>query len=187
MTFGTFEAMRLTFRLALDTADGQRFEEKLVLGAWTGEKTWHLVLKLLAYVLFYEQRPRIEEGIGWHFKPDLVTLDDRGAVALWVDCGNISPRKIERVATKVGGPGRFFILKRQRREAERLRKLLDGKIKHPDRVHLLAFDVGVVDALGEALDGTNRLSVRRGEDRIGLDLENRRGRRRFETSVLRVG
>ncbi|MEO1087182.1 MAG: YaeQ family protein, partial [Acidobacteriota bacterium] len=139
-----------------------------------GEKTWHLVLKLLGYVLFYGQRPRIEAGIGWHFKPDLVTLDDRGAVALWVDCGNIAPRKINRVATKVGEPGRFFILKRRRKEAEVLRRLLGGRIKHPDRVHLIAFDDGVVDDLASAIDGTNRLAVDHRPDRLALRLDNRR-------------
>lgn len=178
--------MRLTFRLTIAAGDGH-FEEKLVLGAWTGEKTWHVVLKLLGYVLFYEQRPRIEAGIGWHFKPDLVSLDDRGAVALWVDCGNIAPRKIDRVATKVGEPDRFFILKRRRQEAELLRRLLDGRIKHPGRVHLIAFDDGFVDELSTRLDGTNRLAVDRGPDHLALRLDNRRGPRELETAIIRVG
>lgn len=181
--------MRLTFRLELelDGTDGGRTEEKLVLAAWTGEKMWHVVLKLLGYLLFYEQKPRIEEGIGWHYKPDLVRLDERGRVALWVDCGNIAPRKIDRVAKKVGGEGRFFILKRHRRAAEALRHLLAGKTRHLERVHLIAFDDHVVDELAKALDGTNRLAVRRTAERLVLRLANRRGEKTFETSIHRLG
>lgn len=185
--------MRLTFRLGLDiedTADRAPtapIEEKIVLGAWTGEKMWHVVLKLFGYLLFHEHRPRIEEGIGWHFKPDLVRLDERGRVALWVDCGNIAPRKIDRVATKVGAPGRFFILKRHRRSAEMLRQLLDGKIRHLDRVHLVAFDDHVVDDVAQELDGTNKLTVRRSAERLELRLVNRRGEMDFATSIHRLG
>ncbi|UZP67030.1 YaeQ family protein [Desulfovibrio mangrovi] len=132
---------------------------KLVLRAAPGEVAWHIALKILGYLLFMEYEPRIEEGIGWHYKPDLVSLDDHGALRLWVDCGNIAVRKIDRVAQKVGPDAPFVILRRSHRDALLLAQSLD-KMRFPERVHILSFEKGFVDAFADALDATNQIQTR---------------------------
>ncbi|MFV0347218.1 MAG: YaeQ family protein [Halodesulfovibrio sp.] len=141
---------------ARDARDASEMRTKLVLRAAPGEVAWHIALKVLGYLLFMEYEPRIEEGIGWHYKPDLVSLDAEGRLRLWVDCGNIAVRKIDRVAQKVGADVPFIILRRTQRDAQLLAQSLD-KMRFPERVHILSFDKGFVDALAEALDATNHI------------------------------
>jgi uncharacterized protein YaeQ len=174
--------MKFTVNLGVD----DREEEKLVIAAWKGEMTWHIVLKLLGFILFHEDRPRIEESVQWHYKPDLVALDpETGKIRLWIDCGNIAVKKIDRVATKIGAE-RFVILRRTLDEARRLDAAMDGKVKHRERVQLIAFDDGLVDDLAAHLDRTNELVVRRAEDELTIDCSNRRGRFRRTTALHRI-
>lgn len=169
--------MKYTFTIRL--GGGQ---EKLVVQANPGELAWHVVLKVLGYILFREHRPRIEEGIGWHYKPDLVALDAEGKLALWVDCGNIAVRKIDRVARKVG-KAPFYILRRTEHEADTLVRAMTGKVRDLARVKVLSFDEGVVDEIAAWLDATNDLTCRRRDESLELTLENRRGRLARATKV----
>lgn len=179
--------MKLTFQIQLRSGSEVKDPEpqKLVIAGWNGEMGWHLALKLLAYLVFFEMRPKIEVGIGWHYKPDLVSLDDRGNVELWVDCGNIAVRKIDRVATKVGTDGRFFIFKRHSSETRLLLRALRGKIKRPERLTLVCFDDEFVDHLTELLDGTNELRVDRSAESLRLHLKNRHGEQVLESRIHR--
>jgi uncharacterized protein YaeQ len=172
--------VKFTFSLTIDDV-----KEKLVIDAWKGEMTWHVVLKLLGFLLFFEDRPRIEESVQWHYKPDLFARDNEGKLRLWIDCGNIAVRKIDRVATKMGSE-RFFILRRTRHEAERLKAAMDGRVKHLARVQLVAFDDGFVDDLAAHLDRTNDLEASRSEKALALTVSNRRGRFARETAVARL-
>lgn len=179
---------------------------KLVLHAAPSEVAWHIALKLLGYLLFMEYAPRIEEGIGWHYKPDLVSLNDQGALRLWVDCGNIAVRKIERVAQKVGPDVPFIILRRTARDAQLLAQSL-GRMRYPGRVRLLAFENGMVDALAAHLDTTNHiratLSAHAEQGRttgsdgteaippealasITLDIANRKGHGAFTSTITQL-
>ena len=174
---------------------------KLVLHSAPGEVAWHIALKLLGYTLFMDYAPRIEEGIGWHYKPDLVALDAQGQVRLWVDCGNIAVRKIERVAVKVGNGAPFFILRRTHRDAQLLAQSLTGKMRFPERLRILSFDNGVVDALAAHLDTTNHIRAHigilphhegeapatpRGFTDIRLTAENRRGALELHSTIVSI-
>ncbi len=177
--------MKFTFNIHLTAPDAAR-QEKLVIASGSGEVAWHVALKLIGYLLFIEARPRIEEGIGWHYKPDLVAHDAEGRLTLWVDCGNIAVKKIDAVATKVGTAARFVILRRTRREAELLNVVMGKKVKHRQRVTVLSFDDDFVDALADLLDSTNALTCRRTEDTLHLRLTNRHGRRNLTTRIYRL-
>ncbi|MCS6860627.1 MAG: YaeQ family protein [Abditibacteriales bacterium] len=176
--------MKYTFTIHLMTSDAQH-REKLVIAAGAGEVAWHVALKLIGYLLFIEDRPRIEEGIDWHYKPDLVAHDAEGRLTLWVDCGNIAVKKVDAVATKVGTAARFVILRRTRREAERLHVVMGKKVKHRQRVIVLSFDDDFVDALADSLDSTNELTCRRTADGLHLRLVNRHGGRYLTTRIYR--
>lgn len=150
--------------------------DRIVLDAAPGEVPWHIALKFLGYLLYREWEPRVEEGVGWHYKPDLVSLDAAGNIRLWLDCGNIAARKTDRVAAKLGEDTPFRILRRTEKDARQLAATLAGKVRHPQRVRLIAFDAGFVDAIAAGLDSTNRIKALRGADRLDLTFETRQDR-----------
>lgn len=172
--------VKFTFTVELTTSAGTD-RDKVVVASSGSEVTWHIALKLLGYLLFFEERPRIEQGVGWHYKPDLVVTDATGRVQRWVDCGNIAVKKIDRVATWLGGQADFHILRRTRRETELLARLALDKIKRPERVQLVWFDDDVVDRLARLLDSSNRCTCERSADRLSLTIVNRHGTNRLET------
>lgn len=174
----------MKYTCVLDIAkNGTSYKDKIVLKSGPSEVSWHIALKILGYVLFIEQHPGIEESVGRRFKPDLVRLDETGDIALWIDCGNIAVHKIDRVALWVGKPGIFYILRRNRREAEMLLPSIRGKVSHPERVGVMYFDDGVVNAFAEQLDANNRLTGRVSPERLDLELDNRHGRSELHSRV----
>ncbi len=174
--------MKYTLVLSL-AADGGEHRGKTVLAAGPSELPWHVALKVLGLILFWEEEPRVEEGVGWHYKPDLVALGPDGRIRLWVDCGNVAVRKIDRVAARVGDAGRFVILRRQRSDAEALAGALAGKVRHRQRVEIWHFDRGFVDALAGALDATNEVRAERSGGSLRLAVRSRRGEQALASRV----
>jgi uncharacterized protein YaeQ len=172
--------VKFTFQARIDDVH----EEKIVLAAAPTELAWHIALKLIGWVLFFEQRPRIEEGVDWRYKPDLIATDPQGNLKLCIDCGNIAIKKIDKVATKMQHE-RFVILRRTPREADRLVNAFGTRVKRPERVELVSFDEGFVDALADWFDSSNQLTCRRANDRLEVVLENRRGRLARATTIHR--
>ncbi|MEM8931922.1 MAG: YaeQ family protein [Acidobacteriota bacterium] len=180
--------MRLTFRIRHRYPGRAVHEEKLVVATEHGEMPWHIALKLLAYLRFIDHRPQIEKRVGGRYKPDLVDVDDRGRVRLWIECGNIGPRKIASVARRVAREdGRFIILKRHRGEVTALARLLDGRVA-TGTVDLLAFDDHFVDRMTAVLDANNTmdctLSEAGGRERLHLMVDNRHGRTELQTEIV---
>lgn len=60
----------------------------------TGESARHVLLKFLAYVLFYEPDLVVEPKWAGAYRPDLVAVDQGGAVRRWIECGAVKPRKL---------------------------------------------------------------------------------------------
>src|SRR4051812_32320210 len=92
-----------------------KVREKLILVKADSELRAHIVLKLLAYLLFYEPELKIEIGVEMHYKPDLVVPGDYGIPKMWIDCGQISIRKAGSLATKLKTT-RIIIVKETQRE-----------------------------------------------------------------------
>ena len=166
--------MKFTFNIDLRRHE-QAHREKLIMETRRGEGANHLVMKLLAYLLFLDERPLIEADAGWHYRPDLVTFGDDGSPDLWVDCGTISLRKIENLARKSHGRMRLYIVRKTPNEAEALQRQVQRKVPHADRVQFLSFDSGFVPSLASALDASNDLAGSITDDRVQLTAANRRG------------
>lgn len=157
--------------------------EKLVVEKAPSELEWHIVLKILGYILFFDRKPKIEQDVDWHYRPDLFTKDEMDRVNLWIDCGNIALKKVDRVATKMGKTGEFFILKRDKAELLRFKDELTGSVKHLERVRMIAFDPGFVDTLAEKLDSTNMVEFTKEADSLNLKISNRLGDLETKTQV----
>ena len=145
-------ASKYTFHFADNT--------KIVQERRGGESDRHIVLKLLGYMLYYEQRPRIEIPVGLDrrgYRPDVVAFDANGSVTLWVDCGQITLRKVDDLTRQRQGMP-FVIIKAARSEMEGYALQAAKKVKRLDLVLLLSFDPDFVPSLIAALGHNNHLT-----------------------------
>lgn len=186
-------------------SESPTFSEKLVTASGSSEVPWHIALKLLGFLLFIEHRPLVEYSIGWHYKPDLVVPGNGGphgaekgrmpatgsplggsaTPLLWIDCGNIALRKIDRLSRRLPS-GVFHILRRNAGEGIRLAAAVAEKVRRPENVTVHYFDSGVVDALADRLDASNTILGHRSEGHLAFTLENRHGTKQIETAVRSV-
>jgi len=160
--------------------------EKLVIVAFNNESGEHIALKLLAYLLFIDRHPHIDADAGWHFTPDLIAKDDGGEINLWVDCGSVSVKKADTIATKVRSTIDFYVFRSTEREMDNFYRIIKDKVKHIQNVRCISFDDGFVDGIGAALDRTNNLEAYVSEDMITLTITNSFGKHEAYSSVHRI-
>lgn len=146
--------MKLTFSIT-NSQTSER--DKFVIEQAPSEVSWHIALKLLGYILYFDRKPQIEQDVGQHYRPDLFSWDEfHQNVSLWIDCGNIAVKKIDKVATKMGKSGEFVILRRTEFDAKNLSDRIQ-KIKHPERVTIISFEDRFVDQVADLIEGTNEV------------------------------
>lgn len=126
---------------------------QLILKRHFSESEEHIALKLLAYLLFFDEHLKVEVSAGQHYKPDLLRMDGRD-VTLWIDCGSIAIRKLNRVTTR-NPHARIYVVKATQSEAMALKRQADKKLKHPDRVRYIFFDDGFINGVITALSSAN--------------------------------
>ena len=135
-----------------------KLRRKLILVKEEVETRHHIVLKILAYLLYYDPRLKIESAVRMHYQPDLVIEGDHGIPELWIDCGQIAIRKVESLAQKLRTT-RIVLVKQTKRELEVFQKVVSKKVDHSERIQYLAFEPGFVDGIAEALDRQNDLTL----------------------------
>ena len=134
------------------------FKKKMILVKGDFEHRTHIVLKLLAYILYYDPRLQIEMSVDMHYKPDLVVPGDHGVPEVWIDCGQVAPKKVETLAHKLKST-RLCLVKETKREMEQFRKLIEKKVDYPERLEYLSFEKGFVLGIAEALQKTNEVTL----------------------------
>ena len=132
--------------------------KKMILVKDDLELRTHTVMKLVAYILFYDPRLMIEFSVDMHYKPDLVIPGDHGVPELWIDCGQIAVKKVESLAAKLRTT-RICLVKETKRELDSFRRVIEKKVEHPERVRYLAFEKGFVSGIAESLARTNQVTV----------------------------
>ncbi|MBB6053245.1 YaeQ family protein [Armatimonas rosea] len=135
--------------------DGER--EKLILESG-GDLPRHVVLKLLAYLLYRKQHAlEIEKGVGQRHKPDLVAQNPvTGQVQLWIDCGQIETDRLGRIVAK-NRHAEVVVVKATAREAERYAAVAARDVT--GHATVLGFDDGFTERFVELLRGTNTVEV----------------------------
>jgi len=155
--------------------------EKIILVKDDFELRNHVVLKLLAYLLFYDPELKMEVSAEMHYKPDLFIPGEHGVPKLWIDCGRVALRKVESLAEKLRNT-RVIFLKESKRELEIFKKLVGKKIDKADRLEFLAFESGFVASVADAIERTNHLTLYEVlENVIGIALNDRI----FESALYR--
>ena len=177
--------MKYTFNLQISDNKRER-SEKLIIGAFENESGSHVTLKLLAYLMFINQDPHIDEDAGWHFTPDLIARNDAGEIKLWVDCGRVSMKKVDTIATKVRDNIDFFVFRKTQREMDQFYLAIKDKVKHLQNVKCVSFDDDFVEGIGACLDRTNDLEGYLGDDMVNLTIINSLGRHEAFSSIHRI-
>jgi uncharacterized protein YaeQ len=177
--------MKYSFNIqASDSAKEQT--EKLIISAFNNESGSHIALKLVAYLLFIKRRPRIDEDAGWQVVPDLIARDDSGAITLWVDCGTVSAKKADTIATKVRTSIEFYVFRKTEREMDQFYKEIQGKVKHLQNVNCISFDDRFIDGLGESFDRTNNLEAYVTDEMITVTVVNSFGKHEGYSAIHRI-
>jgi len=117
---------------------------KLILVPGINEPVEHRALKLAAYLLFWSQEPAVDISpktpalADYDFLPDLMALDETGAIKLWVECGSTTMNKLTKLTRRLP-QGRIVVLKETEREAQRLREELRAQLEREARVEIWAW------------------------------------------------
>ena len=155
--------------------------QKIILVKDLCELRNHVVMKLLAYLIFYDAELKVEISADMHYKPDLMIPGDHGVPKLWIDCGQIALKKVEALAMKLKNT-RVIIVKESKRELDVFKKLVDRKVDYSERLEFLAFDKDFILSVSNALQRTNHITLYPVmENVIGLALNDEI----FETTLYR--
>ena len=131
----------------------------IIIGQDDTETIAHVVLKVLGFVLFYRERLQIEGNIhndSIPFQPDLVWLDYELRPKLWIECGECSVSKLNKLAVKVP-EAEIWVLKRSLAQAEHLRAAMEKENLRRGRYQLLAFDPEMFDELCGLVSSRNEV------------------------------
>lgn len=149
--------------------------EKLVVES-RGDLPRHVALKLVAYMLWRGETNglplQIELRVGQRHKPDLVAVDpNTGAIALWVDCGQIETERLGRIAARNPGT-RVIVLKGSEREAMNYASPARKDLPDPCRakVEIWGLDETFTDTLAAQLRGANTFTIERSETVLQLQI-----------------
>ncbi len=149
---------RFTFQLSSDNAR-LGLPYKVFFRQRDTETPTHILLKLLGYLMFFRERLQIEPRLpdeNIPFEPDLVELDYTLRPVLWVECGECSVAKLDKLAVKAP-EAELWVLKRCRGELEHLRQSMDKHKLRRDRYNLVGFEAAAFAEVLGALETRNEL------------------------------
>lgn len=132
---------------------------KVIIGCQDTETTRHVLLKLFGYLLFHRERLLIEPRLhddNIPFRPDLVELDYQMRPQLWVECGECSVQKLDKLAVKVPEAA-IWVIKRSPSEVDELMRGMRKARLREDRYDLLALDPLLFDEVRNLLGSRNEV------------------------------
>ena len=132
---------------------------RIIIGQQDTETVKHVLLKLLAYVLFYRPRLQIEIDLdrdALPFVPDLVELDYELRPKFWVECGECSLSKLHKLAVKLPET-EFWVVKSSEKAARDLRTAMEEGEFRRNRYGIVGLDQKMFDEARDLLQGRNEL------------------------------
>jgi uncharacterized protein YaeQ len=146
------------FKLSSDEAR-RPLPGKVLLVQKENENLAHILLKLFGYVLFFDERLQIEGRLPMDsiaYEPDLLLLDYELRPKLWVECGECSLNKLDKLAVKANEAA-LWIVKRSPAEAEKLRQQMRKEGLRQDRYGILALDEAMMGEVEGLVTGRDAL------------------------------
>lgn len=104
----------------------------------------HIALRLSALLFFWRDDPKAELSMkhpalaGQEFRPDLIALNDAGEISLWVECGNTSLNKLDKL-TRRYPHARIVALKSDEAAGRRLRRDAEDQISRHALIDIWAW------------------------------------------------
>ena len=120
---------------------------KVILAAKPEEKADHLAMKLAAFAMFLPLGPVVEPGTdhpglaGLDIRPDVCTFNEAGEMSIWIECGEVSINKLDKLARRVPET-RIVVIKSENRQAIQLREKLKDVVKQGDRIEIWTWPEG---------------------------------------------
>lgn len=148
------------YNFELRSEDRRRdLPHKIIIGQHDTETPVHVALKLLGYLLFYRERLLIEPSLhndDIPFVPDLFEMDYSLKPVLWVECGECTTQKLNKLAVKVP-EAKIWVLKRSVAESEQLIQWMTKADLRRQRYHIIGFDEEMFDEMLGLLHTRNEL------------------------------
>lgn len=167
---------RCQVRLTLSDLDRDVYATRVIATAQQpDEPDEHVLLRFLAWVLFYDDR--LSDTLGWVdlHEPDLQADDLTGTLSLWVECG---PPPIKRLIKALGRSktARFVCLFCDETEAAALRKeILGQRPRHMEQVEIRVIPREFMDWLESVGNRSMTWSATISEGTLYLDSDGHSG------------
>jgi len=147
----------VNFKFNITKNSGKRIT---VLRKTPSESSDHIILKLAAYLLFFEDNLLIETKASQHYKPDLIKFDKEQTwkVIKWIDCGTIDLKKLFKIS-KHNRHAEICIFKSSKDSAQILKNKFSKKIKHFSNINYFVFNKENLDAVKLLLENRNKIKI----------------------------
>jgi uncharacterized protein YaeQ len=135
---------------------------KVILAAKPEEKLDHLAMKLAAFAMFLPDGPVVEPATdhpglqGLDIRPDVCTTNDAGELAAWIECGEVSINKLDKLARRLPET-RIIVIKSEMRQATQLRARLTDEVKHGARIEIWTWPEGTFKTWLNAMEDKTEL------------------------------
>jgi hypothetical protein len=153
----------MSFKYSFNLSSQERkrpLPHKLIIGRQELEPLNNVILKVLGFCFFYRERLQIQPNLhndAIPFVPDLVQLDYEMRPRLWVECGETSLNKLNKLAVKVN-EAEIWILKPSFNEAEAMIPAMRRADLRKDRYSIIGFDEVMIQEMTDSLKPRNDLS-----------------------------
>ena len=134
--------------------------DKITVGQKENEGVKHVMLKFLAFVLFYRERLQIEPRLlddNIPFEPDVIQLDYSLRPVFWIECGECGVGKLHKLAVKAP-EAELWIIKRSPADAEALYRAMEKEELRRNRYGLIGLDPAMFDEMCGLLGSRNKLT-----------------------------
>lgn len=114
---------------------------KVVLAGRPEETAEHLGLKLAAFAMFLPDNPIVDPSsdhpalYGYEVRPDVCVLDEGGQVKVWIECGEVSINKLDKISRRLSG-ARIVVLKEQLHQAKKQRAMVEEHLRQASRIEI---------------------------------------------------
>lgn len=133
---------------------------RLIIAQHETETIVHIALKLIGHLYFARDRLQLETNLhddSIPFIPDLVQLNYELRPALWVECGECSVAKLNKLAVKVP-EAEIWIVKKSPADADLLLLAMAREELRRDRYSMLVLDPEVFQEVCAALRARNEVT-----------------------------
>lgn len=138
------------YSFTVESQDRKRpVPRSVIIGRKETETVVHVVLKLIGFIFFYRERLRIEPRLpddSIPYEPDLIQLDYELRPQLWVECGECSLTKLDKLAVKCP-EAELWVVRRSLKSAEDLLVQMRKHELRTGRYGLLALDAEMFDEI----------------------------------------